>query len=233
MRAENSAIHMEVLHAISGRLRVQLEKEIPSEIPFYAIDGVRQVQYNPLLRTLLCRYDPDKISEDCLLMRMGAIYAGMRGNGLLHIRHAEDEEYKMSAGAWLALGAIAADMATRACGYSLASVTRWVSIIATLSAVTEHGYQELNTRGSFDPEVMSVVYLINAIGKTNESRAGLVAWIVTFGRHLFPKPVREEAYLVCPGKRSITITPVKNSPTVRDFAGNMFSRGVESLAKKV
>ena len=123
MRAENSAIHMEVLHAISGRLRVQLEKEIPSEIPFYAIDGVRQVQYNPRLRTLLCRYDPDKISEDCLLMRMGAIYAGMRGNGLLHIRHAEDEEYKMSAGAWLALGAIAADMATRACGYSLASVT--------------------------------------------------------------------------------------------------------------
>ena len=106
-------------------------------------------------------------------MRMGAIYAGMRGNGLLHIRHAEDEEYKMSAGAWLALGAIAADMATRACGYSLASVTRWVSIVATLSAVTEHGYQELNTRGSFDPEVMSVVYLINAIGKTNESRAGL------------------------------------------------------------
>ena len=145
MRAENSAIHMEVLHAISGRLRVQLEKEIPSEIPFYAIDGVRQVQYNPRLRTLLCRYDPDKISEDCLLMRMGAIYAGMRGNGLLHIRHAEDEEYKMSAGAWLALGAIAADMATRACGYSLASVTRWVSIVATLSAVTEHGYQELNT----------------------------------------------------------------------------------------
>ena len=87
--------------------------------------------------------------------------------------------------------------------------------------------------GSFDPEVMSVVYLINAIGKTNESCAGLVAWIVTFGRHLFPKPVREEAYLVRPGKHSITITPVKNSPTVRDFAGNMFSRGVESLAKKV
>jgi len=28
---------MEVLHAISGRLRVQLEKEIPSEIPFYAM----------------------------------------------------------------------------------------------------------------------------------------------------------------------------------------------------
>ena len=44
MRAENSAIHMEVLHAISGRLRVQLEREIPSEIPFYAIDGVRQVR---------------------------------------------------------------------------------------------------------------------------------------------------------------------------------------------
>ena len=70
MRAENSAIHMEVLHAISGRLRVQLEKEIPSEIPFYAIDGVRQVQYNPRLRTLLCRYDPDKISEDLSLIHI-------------------------------------------------------------------------------------------------------------------------------------------------------------------
>lgn len=45
-----------------------------------------------------------------------------------------------------------------------------------MTAVVEHAYQELHTRGSFDPEVMSVVYLINAIGKPNGFQASLLAW---------------------------------------------------------
>ena len=65
-----------------------------------------------------------------------------------------------------------------------------------MAAVTEHGYAELHLRGSFDPEVMSVVYLINAIGKENGVRASLVAWVLTFGRHLIPHAPREQVYLV-------------------------------------
>ena len=38
-------------------------------------------------------------------------------------------------------------------------------------------------RGSFDPEVMSVVYLINSVGQPGAVRATLLAWIITFGRH--------------------------------------------------
>ena len=48
------------------------------------------------------------------------------------------------------------------------------------------GYQELQVRGRFDPEVMAVVYLINSIGKTNSAQASLVAWAAAFGRHLIP-----------------------------------------------
>ena len=78
---------------------------------------------------------------------------------------------------------------------TLTRFTRWLSVGATLAAVAEHGYQELHARGSFDPEVMSVVYLINSIGKTNGMQASALAWALTFGRHLIPQEPREQVYI--------------------------------------
>ena len=103
---------------------------------------------------------------------------------------------------------------------------------ATLTAVVEHAYQELHTRGSFDPEVMSVVYLINAIGKPNGFQASLLAWIVTFSRHLLPRGPREQVYLVRNGEHTTTLTPVVGNEDGSAFAGSIFRRSVEVLAHK-
>ena len=69
---------------------------------------------------------------------------------------------------------------------SLTGLTRWLSAGATLAAVVEHGYQELHVRGSFDPEVMSVVYLINSIGKPNTHQASLIAWVNDLWQASYP-----------------------------------------------
>ncbi len=228
---ERGALHLEVLHAIPGRIRIRLECPVASQRVFSGIDGVKYCRYNPRLRTLLCEYDPERVGEDRLIQRIGAIYAGEAGAELLHVRRTEESGFSMSPTGMLSLALIGVDGALNLAGSPLAGVSGWFSTGATLAAVIEHAHQELEARGSFDPEVMSVVYLINSIGKTNSVRASLVAWAATFGRHLIPRAPRERVYLVRREGRRTTLIPVHDRRDGADFAGAMLRRGTEMLAR--
>ena len=194
MREERGALHFEILHAIPGRLRIHLEKPVADEHCFRDVSGVLRCRYNPRIRTLLCEYDPEAVREEQLIQRLAAIYAGQVGTELLHVKRSEESGFSMSPTGVLSLALIGVDGALNLAGSPLTSISRWFSTGAPLAAVVEHAHQELQTKGSFDPEVMSVIYLLNSIGKTNSFQASLVAWAATFGRHLIPR---------APGNRSI------------------------------
>ena len=232
MHGEQGAVHLEVLSAIRGRIRMQLEKPIRSELPFMKIPGVNACRYNPRIRTLLCEYDPEAIDEEKLIVRLGAAYAAQTDAGLLHVKRSEEKGFSMAPSSYLALLCIGIDGALSAAGSPLTAITRWLSTGATLAAVVEHGYQELHVRGSFDPEVMSVVYLINSVGKPGAVRASLLAWIITFGRHLVPRAPREQPYLVRRAGKKLTLTPVSGAKSELAFAGSMFRKGMEMMARK-
>jgi len=231
LRDERGALHFEILHSLPGRLRIQIEKPIDSEQIFRNIAGVLQCSYNPKIQTLLFEYDPDTVSEDNLIVRLAAVYAHEKQTKLLHIKHSEEKRFSMAPTGGMALALIGLDGLLKLTGAQLAGVSGWLSTGATLAAVVEHGYQELQTRGSFDPEVMSIIYLINSIGKTNTFQASLLAWIVTFGRHLIPKAPREQVYLVHTDNRSVTLIPLQEKRNGVEFAGKMIRRGSEILAK--
>ena len=231
MHSEQGATHLEVLSAIRGRIRLQLEAPLSSAAPIMRIAGVLNCRYNDRIRTLLCEYDPQKISEEQLLVRIGAVYAAQTSASLLHIRHSEEQGFSMAPSGYLALLCIGLDGALTVTGSPLTSFSRWLSTGATLAAVVEHGYQELHVRGSFDPEVMSVVYLINSIGKPSAVRASLLAWIITFGRHLIPRAPREQPYLIRRGKDRLTLTPLAGNDSELAFAGNMFQEGMKLMAQ--
>lgn len=226
------AVHLTVLSALPGRLRLHLEKPIEGDAMFLSISGVQTCRYNPRIQTLLCCYDKAVISEENLLVRIGALYARMQQTAVLHVKHPEEEGFSMAPSGYLALGCIALDGMMTLASSTLTRYTRWLSAGATLTAVVEHAYQELHTRGSFDPEVMSVVYLINAIGKPNGFQASLLAWIVTFSRHLLPHGPREQVYLVKNDKNATTLTPVIGNEDGSAFANSIFRRSVEVLAHK-
>ena len=232
MDNEQKAIHLEVLSAINGRIRLQLERPVASAAPFRRIPGMRSCRYNARIRTLLCEYDPEVISEEQLIVRLGAAYAAQTDASLLHIKRSEEEGFSMAPSGYLALLCIGLDGALSLAGSPLTTFTRWLSTGATLAAVVEHGYQELHVRGSFDPEVMSVVYLINSVGKPGAVRASLLAWIITFGRHLVPRAPREQPYLVRRADKKLTLTPMAGSESELAFAGSMFRRGMEMMVHK-
>ena len=62
MRNEQEAVHLEVLSAIRGRIRLQLERSISSIQPLQRLEGIRSCRYNPRINTLLFEYDPAAIS---------------------------------------------------------------------------------------------------------------------------------------------------------------------------
>ena len=97
--------------------------------------------------------------------------------------------------------------------------------------MVEHAYQELQVRGSFDPEVMAVVYLINSIGKTNSVQASLVAWAAAFGRHLIPRDPREQVYSVKRNGAETTLIPTNDLRSGANFAEAMLRRGTEILTR--
>ena len=233
MRNEQGAIHLELLSAIRGRIRLQLEKPLQSEEPLRCIPGVLSCRYNARIRTLLCEYNPDVLTESQLLIRIGAAYAAQTDASLLHIKHCEEEGFSMAPSGYLALLCIGLDGALSAAGSPLTTLTHWLSTGATLAAVVEHAYQELHVRGSFDPEVMSVVYLINSVGKPGAVRASLLAWIITFGRHLIPRAPREQPYLIKRADGRLTLTPMSGGESQLAFAGSMFRQGMEMMAQKV
>lgn len=232
MYQETDALHLDVLSAIPGRLRVQFERPIEAQGHFARIRGVTECRYNPRIQTLTCRYDEAAVSEEQLILQLGAIYVSVCGGKLLHVKRCEEEGFSMAPSGYLALGCIGLDGLLTLTGSSLTGFSRWLSAGATMAAVVEHGYQELHVRGSFDPEVMSVVYLINSIGKPDGSLASPVAWALTFGRHLIPRAPREQAYLVKRAEREVTLTPVKGNESELAFAGSMLQRGMEMLARK-
>lgn len=229
MREERGALHFEVLHAIPGRMRIHLEKPVASAQLFAPIEGVLRCRYNERIQTLLCEYDPGVIGEDALIERMAGLYAGAVGTRLLHVKRSEETGFAMSPTGLLALLLIGADGALNLVGSQLTGISKWFSTGATLAAVVEHAYTELQLRGSFDPEVMSVVYLINSIGKTNSVQASLVAWAATFGRHLIPRAPREQVYLVRREGDRVVLQPVDSGRGGRDFASIMLRRGAEMM----
>ena len=231
LRDERGALHFEILHALPGRLRVRLEKPVESDEIFRSAPGLLRCSYNQRIRSLLIEYDPNAVSEDDLIVHLAGLYAVEKQTKLLHIKRSEEKGFSMGPTGGMALAMIGLDGLMKLTGAQLAGFSGWFSTGATLAAVVEHGYQELQTRGSFDPEVMSIIYLINSIGKTNTFQASLLAWVVTFGRHLVPKAPREQVYLVRQGDHSATLIPLKGKRTGSDYAGKMLRRGSELLAK--
>ena len=138
MRDERGALHFEILHAVPGRLRIHLEKPVTSTAAFESVEGVTGLRYNPRIQTLLCRYDPGRVSEERVIQSLSAIYAGQAGTELLHVKRSEEDGFSMSATGALALAMIGLDGALNLTGSTLTGITKWFSTGATLAAVVEH-----------------------------------------------------------------------------------------------
>ena len=64
----------------------------------------------------------------------------------------------------------------------------WLAGLGTAWAVVDHAWEELRQRRTFDPEVLSLAYLLAAFVRGNFLAASVVTWLASFGRHLIAPP---------------------------------------------
>ena len=68
------------------------------------------------------------------------------------------------------------------------NILGWTAVVTTAAAVIEHAYIEIKRTGSFDPEALSIVYLVNSAGKNQLLQGALFTWLASFSRHLLRFP---------------------------------------------
>jgi hypothetical protein len=183
-----------VVHSLPGRVRARLSVA-PGDVQ-RMLAGVREhpgmesISFSPITRSILARFNPHEISQEEIVLRI-AFHLSLDCNSAPVRLLAEPEQRPALGGsATVSAAALAWSLVMHGLKMAKGSPTRWdwLAGLGTAWAVVDHAWKELRERGTFDPEVLSLAYLVTAFGRGNFLTASVVTWLASFGRHLVALP---------------------------------------------
>ncbi len=194
-----SRLNVKIVHRIPGRLRVRLSRA-PSKIDVFLDrvakhDGIESISFNPVSKSLLAYYKPSVVSSTEILLRISIALSADHNNKSVQVDERHDTR-RMVPIDYYSGGSILFALAVRLLGVP-ETTTKWIDYnagLSTTASVLNHAWMEVKKEGIYDPEVVSVVYLINSLIKGNYLTASAITWIATFGRHLL-EPVEESCLI--------------------------------------
>jgi hypothetical protein len=184
-----------ILHSIPGRVRIQfshrpLKGENLAE-KLTEDSRVFNARYTPLTATMVIQFNHRDIELLHILKRivlqlseeynMQPVYIHVEGPNQL------SPLTKASAVTILFAGLVY----VMSPGTLIAKVFGTAAAITTAAAVLEHAMDEINHRGTFDPEALSIVYLVNSVASGEFVRGAFFTWLASFSRHLLHLPQHE------------------------------------------
>lgn len=178
-----------ILHTLHGRLRLSLSWP-PKSVEKLKEDvightGIDSLTYNPITKSILIYYNPSEVDASEILIRV-ALSVSLDYD-LIPIEIITKPTYKglstidQYAGISLLTAWISSFLKAST---DLQKMLRWNATLSTIVSVLHHAWIEAKGRGVYDPEVLSVAYLINSMSKENFLPAATGTWLTTFGRHL-------------------------------------------------
>ena len=182
-----------IVHALPGRLRVRLSRRpktggvVVDAVARHA--GIRSIAYTATTRSVLVLYDPGVVTQDEIVLHI-AVSISLDGGAEPVRILLEPEQASVTNGAVVSAGLILAAALSRRLGVGaqgLAQLDRAAGV-ATACAVLGHAWKEMREKGYFDPEVLSLGYLLSAFLRGEWFKAALVTWLMTHGRHLLEVP---------------------------------------------
>jgi len=183
-----------VVHSLPWRVRARLSVT-PRDVQ-RMLAGVREhpgmesISFSPITRSILARFHPHEISQEEIVLRI-AFHLSLDCDSV-PVRLLAEPEQRPALGVSATASAAAVVLSLVMHGLKTVdgSATRWdwLAGLSTAWAVVEHGWQELRERGRFDPEVLSLAYLVTAFTRGNLLTASVVTWLASFGRHLVAPP---------------------------------------------
>jgi hypothetical protein len=183
-----------VVHSLPGRVRARLSVA-PGDVQ-RMLAGVREhpgmesIGFSPITRSILARFNPHEISQEEIVLRI-AFHLSLDCNSA-PVRLLAEPEQRPAIGGSAAISAAALALSLVIHGLKMAhgSPTRWDRLagLGTAWAVVDHAWKELRESGRFDPEVLSLAYLVTGFVRGNFLTASVVTWLASFGRHLVALP---------------------------------------------
>lgn len=195
-----------VAHKIKDRIRFKLSHPIRNSLAVMEEltkkDGIRTARYTDITKSIVVEYNSYRISEDEVIMRVIAMYS--KNYDLIPVRLIYNSKKKnMLPMAYYSLLTLIIGGVSRYIPMNpkISELINWAVVGTTIGAIGEHAYKEINEKGYFDPEVVSVMYLMNSIGKGKFLMPSAITWGATFGRHIL-----EMSY----GRMLISVKEFKN-----------------------
>ena len=180
-------------HELPGRLRIRLSHALrqPERLRRLVAGhaGIGEVQYTAVSRSVLVRYDSKHISTEEIVIRIATGLSLEHDNAAIRVL-TRPPTRELTDSAFYSGVVLLATLALRLTGrYTAASAALdRIAGLTTAGAALHHGWVDYRLRGNFDPEVLSVTYLLTALLGGNALPASIFTWISTFGRHLVRLP---------------------------------------------
>ena len=183
-----------VYHRLPNRVRLRLSHPLKDVERLYSSieshEGLEKIEYTDITKSILLIFDSRQVSLEEIMVRIALCLSLDYGKANVRVLGCP-EYHEMSDSTWYSALLLITALTSRLLGQN--STTNTLSFIAgigTAGAVVGHALQEVEERGNFDPEVLSVVYLVTSMLRGNTLPAAVFTWATTFGRHLFALPAR-------------------------------------------
>lgn len=202
MHTMGSNPQIAIRHSIPGRLRMRISPN-PSNVQelIDAVDGhdgIEKISFSPKTGSLLTLFDSRRVTTEEIVLRAATALSLQHNLSSVLILTISDRKSITPASLY---AATALGVAFLSGPFGLKNTMKTgielVAGLSTAGAVIEHGWSEYIEKGYFDPELISILYLINAFMKGNILPAALFTWITSFGRHLFD-----------PIQQGVTVRPI-------------------------
>ncbi|MBD3307929.1 hypothetical protein GF339_15970 [candidate division KSB3 bacterium] len=182
-----------IVHELPGRLRMRVSEPLHDpqrlEQSVKGHSGILSVDYTAVTHSILVRFDPQEVTREEIVIRVGfSLVLALEAERIQILIGQQTREMSDSAFYSGVLLAIAVGNRFLNPYYRSGSWFEWVVTLGTAWSVLDHGMLEVRQRGNFDPEVLSVVYLVTALLRKNFLPAAIFTWLTTFGRHLLHVP---------------------------------------------
>jgi hypothetical protein len=178
-----------VVHSLPGRFRVRLginPKSITEMLKTVKNhEGIHEISFNKYSKSVLIKFDTDDTTQEEIIIRL-AVFISLE-NDLQPVRvYSNIKDQEMPDSAFFAGFFIVLGLASRLMPQFTAvrNIIDWISGVSTAYSIIEHGYEEVKERGNFDPEVLSVIYLVSSFAQGKFFTSTLFTWVATFGRHI-------------------------------------------------
>jgi hypothetical protein len=179
-----------VVHSLPGRVRARLSIS-PRDVG-RMLAGVREhpgmesISFSPVTRSILARFNPHEISQEEIVLRIAFHLSLDCGSAPVRLLAEPEQGPALGGSATVSAAALTLSFVMHGLKMADGSPTRWdwFAGLGTAWAVLDHAWRELRERGTFDPEVLSLAYLVTAFVRGNLLTAAVVTWLASFGRHL-------------------------------------------------